>query len=414
MKLFSIDKDLHLNKISVNILGIKFKFSQDKNFIKYLFDKIQIFVLMPKFIKKHKTYINNKQDNIVRRLFITTGNINLINNLAIIEGLEKENSQNDVVVYSGVGNEEFLALQKDICELLKVNKFYYYIGSKKNFFHYLVTNDLTDYDEIYFVPLAKFSELFLKIYPKAKFYITEEGACSIVAKNCAQPKKNQMVITAKYLDKIDYVNCNKNSGKNVTYLEKKDFLQVSEICEKKYPLEYEINKDDRMIIFCGTFAAWKGAGFDELLDHQNDIINKLVSKGYKILFKPHPRDTYDYKENDSFRILKTKLSLECYSLKNVFAMVTVYSSTSLHMYHYHNIPSFISVGKINHIKTADFQLLAQYAPDIQMLLDIDTNVSAEELKDNIQQIYKNWLDKQPMLSENQLMLDYYERTYRFK
>lgn len=400
-----------MNRVKINFLGIKFKMSLEKNIFAGFFDSLYTKILIPFFVRKNKLYIENKKDNIVRRLFITTGNISLINNISIINQfhLDDEKSENDIVVWSGLANSDFLNLSKEIFDLFGLNKYFSFVGSSKNFHQYLIKNFLTDYDEVYFINLDSLGKIIQKIYKYSKLFLTDEGALTLIPIKSIDYKGVSKIIATKYLGKMDYLEFPPEIAEKFIELDKKEFLKVSDICTKLRPLEYDIKSEDRWIILCGTFNAWRGATFEELLASQKEIAEKLISKGYKILFKPHPRDRQKYEENDNFKIFNTKISLECYRLNNVMAVVSIFSSVSLQIYHFQNVPSFILTEKIKDIDAVSYRIVASYAPSVELLYAIDTNCSSQELQQKIREVYQNWLAEKPMLSENRELIALYNR-----
>ena len=158
---------------------------------------------------------------------------------------------------------------------------------------------------------------------------------------------------------------------------------------------------------------WENTGLtkEEYIELQESYIEKFLDKGYTIWFKPHPRDNRDYIKNDKVKILQTALPLECYRFDNVVATVSFLSTSSLFSYYFSNIPGF-QIKKVN-IKQSDCditqilvkKIVQDYAPPIEYLLDLDTkHLSLFETKEKIKDVYLNYMNKLPNISENKDMI----------
>lgn len=411
MKLFSAQKDEHLNRVKINFLGIKLQMSNEKGVFKGLVDGLSAKIMNPFFINKNKNYIQNKKDDIKRRLFITTGNINLINNLAIMNQLNLwENSENDVLVWSGIANCDFIELSRKLCAEFPIHKFYSFLGSSKNFYQYIIKNFLTDYDDIYFVNINTLWKIIHKIYKHSSMHVTDEGACTVVPIKSIDYDKIDSLVMVNYLGKIDYVGYSEKVVPKIIELKREEVSKVFQIASKLVPFEHKLNIEDKWIVLCGTFNGWRGGTYEDVLKYQNEIIKKLTEKGYKILFKPHPRDTFNYEETEQFKVFNSRLSMECYDISEVMAVVSLFSSVSLQIYYYQDIPSFIMPETIKDIEAVEYRLIVHYAPPIDLLYDIDTNCPAEELKQRIKDAYCKWLEEKPMMHENKELIKLYEET----
>ena len=411
MKLFSAVKDEHMNRVKVNFLGIRFKMSTEKGVLQGILDGLAAKILTPFFVNKNKNYIKNKKDDIKKRLFITTGNINLINNFAVMNQLNLwENSENDVLVWSGIANKEFIELSKKLCAEFPIHKFYSYLGSSKNFHQYIIKNFLTDYDDIYFVNLDALGKIIHKIYKYSSLHVTDEGACTVVPIKSIDYNKVDSLVMVNYLGKIDYVGYSEEVVPKIVELKREEVSKVFKIASKLVPFEQKLNIEDKWIVLCGTFNGWRGGTYEDVLRCQNEIIKRLTDKGYKILFKPHPRDTFNYEETEQFKICNSRLSMECYDISEVMAVVSLFSSVSLQIYYYQDVPSFIMPETVENIEAVEYRLIVHYAPPIDLLYAIDTNCPAEELKQRIKKAYDEWLKVKPMMHENQELIELYKRT----
>ena len=154
------------------------------------------------------------------------------------------------------------------------------------------------------------------------------------------------------------------------------------------------------------------------------MLNDLLDAGYKIMYKPHPRDTefYGLENNPNVEFVTSKLPIELYNL-DVLAVVSMSSTCVLSIPHYWEIPCFSDiikqavdynpkdVMKINLIR----YIVSQYSPNYKMLLDLDVkNTSREELKIRIKNIYDNFMKDKPMLSKNENVKAYVRGMHGFE
>jgi len=131
--------------------------------------------------------------------------------------------------------------------------------------------------------------------------------------------------------------------------------------------------------------------------------------GYKILFKPHPRDTREYIVNPSVEILDIQLPLECYNL-DICAVISFASSATLHLLTMQNMASFtidLPIAKKgckineNWISPLVKKMLLDYTTPISILIETNpSNLTKIELKKMLKNKCDNYINSLPKLSEN--------------
>ena len=413
--LFCIDFFNESNHIKIVFLGIKFKILKKivgHNMLFYWIDKLFLPFKIFSYKKKNRCYIQRRKKENVKRLFVTTGNLNLLNNIAIIKQMKLDkckNASNDVLIWSSMSNPDFREISASIAKLGAFENYYFcfdvYISGLQS---YILKNVSAEYDEIYFSNQKEFLLLIPKIFKNSKFILTDEsvhGVCRL--DGFSYDNISQMYFT-RYLNKANYFGFNIKDAEKIVNLDKEAFLNLSDRCNQLSPFDVETEHKDKNIIFCGTYGVLKNKTIVNMHELQNKIINSLIAKGYKILFKPHPRDSFRYKENENFKILNTKLPLECYRLENILAIVALYSCAALQSYHYHRIPGFMHSDLLSSEDIFSMKLLCEYTPDYKILLEFDVaNMSTKELKTAILKKYEEWLNNKPLLSENQNLKDFY-------
>ncbi len=405
MKLLSIEKhtSAFFTKYKICFSGIKISFKVYIHFILYF--KYLIFKY------KYKRYTLRKNDGITRCLFLTNGNLNLINSMALINQLKlKENYENTLLVWTEA-DKKYQEEMRNISKFVPLKKYISLCNKSEDYtIKYFIDNQLSNYDKIYFTNGHALFNKIIKLYPNAEKNITDEGINPIYPASFIDYKQIKEIIFAKYINKIDWIGEKSLwGGGEFRELKKNEFLEISKQCEKLYPFDIDLNPEDKNIIFLGTFCSKKSSKYytlEELFVWQNDIIEKLINKGYKVIFKPHPRDLYEYKENEKFKITKTKLPLECYDLKNkCLAVASIFSTASCTMYHYQNVAGFCATDLIKKAKdNVGFNIIKEYVPHINLLLNIDTKAKTfNQLREEILMEYLNFIKDKPLLSENKII-----------
>ena len=364
---------------------------------------------LPRFLRQKKTYLARKEKNVIRRLYITTGNIHLINSLAIIEQLKEIDDtpvENFVLVWSSVTNKEFDRQNETIARSFGIKHYYSCCGPQKadglRVACHLMDNELFRIDQIYSAQLAEHVELYNLLYQGLDHIITDEGFGTLIPSPKILASQCKKMITTCYLDKLDYVEFPARPWR-VEHIQKKHFDYIAAQCTKIYPWPGKTNKSKNTIIFCGSYsAAWRSFTADKLIARQNEVIESLIARGYYILYKPHPRATVLPCESEHLQIINTRLPMECYQLEEVVAVVSLNSFASTQAYHYSGVPGFIDYTFSDECYSPIIGLLAkEYTPSLELILDIDAqNLSFDELKETIRRIYVSYIKNKPALSQN--------------
>ena len=407
MKLFKIEfaeKDFTIGVLKITILGIKFSFKIIKP--EHLNFAFHYFGYLNKIKKSNK---HNK----TRRLFMTSGNLSLINTLAILNQFNlNENSENSILVWSHVASDEFIEISKKISELTEIKNYYSFCNvSFMDLLNHFIISKQDVFDEIYFPNCRYMFEIAKILFPFSKYFVIEEGICVQMKHKSIDYSNVEKFIFNKYLDKIDLANASQEDLKKLCFIDKKEFLQIGQKAAELYPLDLKLNKEDKNIILCGTIAGLGIMSFNEIVEYQNKIADKLIEMGYTVIFKPHPRDTSEYKEHEKFKILKTKLPLEVYNIEDkCLAVVSIFSSASCQIYHFQNIAGFCAEDINKNCSDFGLNIIAEYSPSYDMLCEIDTNNKTfAEVKKEILCKYKEWLNNKPLLSENEYLQKVYDK-----
>ena len=358
---------------------------------------------------EHLLYTNFRFSKKIKRLFITTGNISLINVLAIIKKNDSFNMYEDsLIIDTGKGDGNFVKNQYKISSLHNFKKI---IVEPKIFPGYqIVLNNHFKVDELYILNHPLHLNTVLPLFPKAKVHLIDEGPGSLLNYNSDKISNLESFITHRYINKLDFCNIDDISKIKFEPLDISEFRKIAESLSKKYPIEINSSKEDKTILYCGIYWEVSGLDKDTFTQVQNETINNLLDAGYKILYKPHPRDTefYGLDNNPNVEFINSKFPMELYNL-DILAIVSLSSSTSISPAHYWNIPCFSNVVddaiKIDKNDKINIDLIRyivkEYSPNYNELLKLDVkNTSKEELKQKIKEIYNNFLKDKPILSQN--------------
>ena len=155
----------------------------------------------------------------------------------------------------------------------------------------------------------------------------------------------------------------------------------------------------------------------EYFQLQNSVIEKLLSLGYKVIFKPHPRDPREYIDNLDIQILQANLPLECYDL-DVVAVVSLSSLSTINSLYFNELPSF-SVSLLKYLNADDKplekkwldilvkKLTDEYTAPIDILYSVDAqDYSKNELKNILMEKCTDYIKNKPVLSENKEFEDF--------
>ena len=361
---------------------------------------------------EYRIYNRFVKKDFVTRLFITSGNISLINILVIINKIGNFDKYNDIlVINSGKGRQDFDDIQMKIAQLHKFKKII--VTHKVNPGVELIFNQPYKVDELYMINHKVHFKKVLPLFKNIPIPITliDEGPGSLINYSSDKIANLKCFKTHTYLGKIDFLDFGNSERIKFEKVDLNEFKKIASGLSKKYPIETNNAMTDKPILYCGNY--WEVSGLDKetFTKEQNKLLNDLLDAGYKIMYKPHPRDTefYGLENNPNVEFVTSKLPVELYNL-DVLAVVSMSSTCVLSIPHYWEIPCFSDiikqavdynpkdVMKINLIR----YIVSQYSPNYKMLLDLDVkNTSREELKIRIKNIYDIFMKDKPMLSKNE-------------
>lgn len=367
---------------------------------------------LPAFHRNKKEYLSQTDKKEVHRFFITSGNFQLINSLAIIEQLKETDelpAVNHILVWSITKSETFSQLNENIARSFGIQHYHSCYGPEwdvHQIVSYLIEKQMYSMDEVYSLQLEGNIKIYEALYQGCKHIITDESYFTLVPPPKKMATQCRKFITTCYLNKLDYVDFPGRPWK-VEYLQREFFDYVARRCVEMYPWPNVAAPNSKDIVFCATYdAIWD----TQIAERQKYIIQRLIEKGFRILYKPHPRDTELPEESEHLKLLHTRLPLECYRLEGILAVVSIYSSASTQTYHYNRVAGFIDYASLYDKVPEYIDILSQqYTPSVELLFGIDAREKdGEELKKIIDDIYKAHLADKPLMSENKLFLQSFQ------
>lgn len=373
------------------------------------------YVLRPFFILEHIIYSKFfRSKKKIKRLFATTGNISLVNSLAIINEIGDFYKYDDTLIIGSKGNYEFFKKQLEIANIHNFR-----VINEINLFPSVmaVLHNLFAFDEVYALNHPMYQTTFLPLYPCADLIFIDEGAGSLINHNCEAYKNLKKFKTHNYMGKVDFVGLKDKHSVNFESVDINEFRKISDILSKQSPIEFPSNSEDKYILYCGVCWENVGVSQQEYIELQKTMLYELLNAGYKILYKPHPRDNeyYGFDKNPNVIFLTSKYPIELYNL-DIVAILSINSTASISYPHYWEVPGFCNIPDktIFETKTDKAQnniiryIVKEYSLDYKHLLDFDVkNLSKEELKKQIKEFYDDFLSKKEKLSENKDIYNYW-------
>ena len=341
----------------------------------------------------------------LKRIFITTGLISLVNTLVITRERNANNFEDTLVVISFNQSDDFICTQKTIASLHNFKQIFFFKKGKEIFKNI----DIKKYDEVYCTTIS--SSIF-KIFQKPKkVFILDEGPGYGIF-DMKRFKNVEYCYVTNFLNKFSFPRKSKNT--QYSYIDSDTFRKVSSEILKLFS-EKDNVKSNKNVLFVGHYI-YRKLGNDAALSFYQKYINYFLDKEYNVYFKSHPRDNdiilpklkEIYAGNKKFNILNTKLPIEIYNFN--FDIVTgAYSGVLVSLPHYRNIPSinlplkelyYTDVG-IHYKKF--FALYDYYTPTFDEMQDVIGKSKTDIIK-RYNEIIKNKLSIEDNIELKKIIL----------
>jgi hypothetical protein len=408
-ELYDLIRGIHQTVQNINII--------DKELLKDDFDNNLIVIADPidRFITKNMQYQRNKKvEDTNKRLFITTGGISLITVLSIRKKMGSNNCEDYLIILgSNDNNPVFIDCNTNIAELSDFKKIIFLMQRPVNY-RLLITFGLEEIDEIVMVANLYFYSCFTTLYPNIKYTLFEEGPGTISYPVYDYSKINK-VIVHNYIGKFEYFIWHKTKiNPTVEFVDEIIFNDILKDIRNKLNIVFDLDGNTKYILLCGPNLELK---YHITANVINNLINKLVKQGYKVLFKKHPRDTDSYVFGDNVININTTYPIELYNL-NIVAAVDFGSSVCITMPYFNKTAVFSDMPKYRY-KSIDIPymtvllsfIIKQYTMPIKVLLDFDhKRYTPVELKNKFMEISNNNMDKIPRVSDNINIIKFLDRN----
>jgi len=240
-----------LEKIKKTILAFVISYESNTLFLNPN-SNINLTIKTLEFNKNNKNFIKNNKARKKKRLFLTTGNLSLLNTICVIKQTNEE-CDDYLFIHSHLKSDSFHTTCLKMAESHNFKKIYTLYEKILDFRQYFIHNKLYNFDEIYFSNQYQFLLLANTLYKNTKKYITDEGCTGkLMRAKIFNYDKIKNFYFNDYSPKIDYWNLSKKNTKKIIKIDKQIFKSVTDEFAKKLPANINIDKNSKTILFCGS------------------------------------------------------------------------------------------------------------------------------------------------------------------
>ena len=218
---------------------------------------------------KTKNQRIGRKKKMKKRLFITTGNLSLLNALTLIK-MNKEKCEDSLIIFSFNMPDKFISANQQMASLANFKKIEWlhdWVETKFNF---------DDFDEIYSLAGLKIKH--------PKLYWFDEGF-GYVYKSFCSPHFPKKTYYWNYLGKCVSENEAINSEPD-----KRCFLQICQEIAQKDTNKIEIPKDKKTVLIAAQYFLNYLYCPEEKLNFYKELSAYCIQKGFHVYLKPHPRE----------------------------------------------------------------------------------------------------------------------------
>ena len=296
LKQLIMDKELR-DKISKNAVQTAKAFSKEEwernwnllldKFLQINYEKDSLENLHENYYEKNylNTILASLETSKKSRLFITTGFISTINAMGIIDNLDNFQYDNILIIYSSKTSDIFKQYN------LKLILDGYF---KKIFF----ADDFSYDENIKYIEnqefLNKFDEIYTTVQPTYQIYnmhsninLLEEGISSYYPYDFVDYKNVNKIYLYNYFNKVQYFD-NKNLSKTET-IGKNSIKKIIKKVREQNNIDFSYLKKENQILILSQYIYNNFLPLEKVVKFYQKHIDKLIKKGYNVLFKSHPR-----------------------------------------------------------------------------------------------------------------------------
>lgn len=330
----------------------------------------------------------------MKRLFITTGLISLVNALTIVQN-DNQPHEDTLLILSFNQDENLKQTSLRIASLHNFKQILFFKKEKE-----LLKNiDIHFYDEVYSVTMTR---LYKYLNKHSNWYLFDEGAGYAIS-DIRKYKNLKRFYYTNFLNKFELADFPETM--QICSIDKNRFLTISdqiiEILHEPMKLS-----TDRNVLFIGHYI-YRKLGENFTLDYYKKYISLFLKLGYNVYFKAHPRDEdilipklKETFKDDKFHIFQSSLPIEIYNY-NFNIAAGSYSGTLISLPHYRKIPAINLPMKELYLTNVGmnfkkfFALYDEYTPSLN-----DLKPYLPESKDILWTQYKNIIKNKPKISYN--------------
>ena len=339
-----------------------------------------------------ENFIKKFQQGKKRRLFLTTGNISLINSQAIIKGLPGEFAQNFLVIHSSKPDQDFFEYNS---KLILDGIFDYFSfaneeSTERNIFFVDDNSFLDLFDEIYVTSQPGY----VNIFHHKTIYIIEEGISSYFLFDNMVLGNIKNLFLSNFLGKLFHHE--KACLEKTIVLEKEKIKQIIFEIRSKNDLNYSFLKRKNQVLVLSQYIYNDIMNDEEVVLFYKENIDVLLKIGYSVLFKSHPR-VYSriirymselYRDNPDFLVFPENVKYPVELIMPDLDCEAVLSSMSggaLNCAHLFDIPYYGFGAKrlMNHPNEYIERYKALFLEHVPHISEIDTNYRWEKLSSAI-------------------------------
>lgn len=348
-----------------------------------------------------------------RTLYFITGLVSLVNALAVWS----ENSAGREAVFlianKSVRDKNFFEMHRKIIKLFGLEHIY----ASDDFSLRTLRPDFPpeSFDEVYTISLSIAPPETLELFSKAKIFWLDEGLSSYMD-YFSQASHISAARFPVYNGKFDFMGA---PDLPIIPIAKESILRVAATIAAAYPLDYPFGADDKVIIFLGQYL-FEPLGEKALIDMHISALKRIVSAGYKVFLKPHPRiltsfaqQAASHFQSDNVYISNSRMPMELYNTTAV-ALVSFSSGSLVSMSHVHGLPAFYipcdseyveATPMIGCFENLRYTMIKEYVPTIDTMLALENspNSRPEALKAALWNIFEQKTQEAPLLSQNKLL-----------
>lgn len=351
-----------------------------------------------RFEYNYDKYLQNRaSSDPVRRLFITSGTLSVINALCYIRETENEGNFSDTMLLYGNFFPNFI---KNIERFVTYGDFERILFCKhnNNIENVLLSNNVTNVDEVVFIYNDEPKPVIQRLYKKAKLTVIFEAVPLMQPAKDKWDQPISCIYTRAVMDKIDYPH--PECGIPVRYMEKKTLLKLTRQIQEDLDLQIVPPYAGKWILFLCP-DAWVQERLP--VGYSEKLIKKLQRKGYDVMIKRHPRTPDHAYFTLGLESISTSYPVEFYDMSRLVGVFS-YRTNALLFLQDLDVPTFcIDTVETESILSNDalYYVAKHYSLPVKALLQENAKEkTAAKLREKFRKMQKTLWEEASKLSED--------------